>query len=281
VCSSDLAGVNSVIAESVEDIVFRKLKTERSFRNKHFAINVKQVHGRKLIEPRMEIRGGTTFTVEAREAELDADLEAEKLNILLTDCTIEKDGNFFANPGTFQHEIPLSKATIKDRSEPRVSELGLGMISSEAVAQQASIRSMQQRLAARAAFQMVMGDIPQLGGSARQPDGQTWDALHQAQRKAKSRLNRLRLEPWRRCAEGFSCLFIVMVGVPLAIRMRTTNFFTTFAMCFFPVLCIYYPVLQWAVDSAKDGVVPPYTVWLGNGVLLLVGGWLTRNIVRY
>lgn len=272
------AGIESVIFGSVEDVVFRKLKTERSFRNKHFAINVKQVRGRKLVEPRMQLRG---LTVEAREAELDVDLEAETLKILLTDYAIERDGTVVAHPGIWQQEIPLSKATMKDRAERRVSDLGLAHISNEAVTQQASIRAMEQQLAARAAFQLVMGDFGQLRGTEKQPDGNTWDLLHNRYKDAKSRLNRLRLEPWRRCAEGFSCLFIVMVGAPLAIKMRTVNFFTTFAMCFFPVLCIYYPVLQWAVNRAKDGVVPPYTVWLGNGVLLLVGGWLTRKIVRY
>jgi hypothetical protein len=29
------------------------------------------------------------------------------------------------------------------------------------------------------------------------------------------------------------------------------------------------------------GVVPPYTVWIGNLVLGLVGIWLMRKIIRY
>ena len=44
--------------------------------------------------------------------------------------------------------------------------------------------------------------------------------------------------------------------------MRTTNFFTTFAACFFPILLAYYPLLAFAVDRAKDGAVPAVTVWL-------------------
>lgn len=275
------SGMQTVIAESVEEVVFRRLKTEKSFRNKHFEINVKQVHGRKLIEPRLEVRGERPVIVYARQAELITDLAAESLKILLTDCTIERDGTIYANPGTHPQDIPLSKATIKDRSEPRVSELGLGHISNEAVAQQASIRKIEKLLTARAAFQMVMGDLDLLGPDAKHPDGKTWTQLHQDYRGAQARLNRLRLEPWRRCAEGFSCLFIVGVGAPLAIKMRTANFFTTFAMCFFPILCIYYPVLQWAVNQAKDGIVPPYTVWLGNGVLLMAGAWLSRKVLRY
>ena len=274
-------GVQSVIAESVEEVVFRKLKTERSFRNKHFTINVKQVFDRTLIEPRLEVRGTPPIIVDARSATLITDLDAGTLRILLTDCTMERDGTLYANPGTYEQEIPLSKAMIKDRSEPRVSELGLGFISNEAVAQRAAMKKFDQSLAARATFQMVMGNFQSLQPTATHPDGETWRALHTQRSESNSRLNRLHLEPWRRCAEGFSCLFIVMVGAPLAIKMRTSNFFTTFAMCFFPVLCIYYPVLQWAVDRAKDGDVPPYTVWIGNGVLLLAGAWLTRKIIRY
>ena len=275
------SGMQVVIAESVEEVVFGKLKTEKSFRNKHFSISVKHVHDRKLIEPRLEVHGQTPVIVEARQAELITDLAARSLKILLTDCTMERGGTIYANPGTHQQDIPLSKATIKDRSEPRVSELGLGYISNEAVTQQAVIQKLEQALAARAAYQMVMGDLEQLGSNQVQFDGETWTKLHGQYRAAKSRLYRLRFEPWRRCAEGFSCLFIVAVGAPLAIKMRTANFFTTFAMCFFPVLCIYYPVLQWTMDQAKDGIVPPYTVWLGNGVLLLAGTWLMRSIIRY
>ena len=149
------------------------------------------------------------------------------------------------------------------------------------VKQQARIQSIEQMLAARAAFQMVTGDFAALESTSEHPDGLNWNTLHQQHKDSKSRLNRLNLEPWRRCAEGFSCLFIVAVGAPLAIRMKTNNFFTTFAMCFFPVLCIYYPIFQWTVVQVKDAGLPPYIVWLGNGVLMVVGGWLTRGIVRY
>ena len=276
------AGIQAVIFESVEEVVIRKLKTERSFRNKHFSINVKKVVGRKLINPRME--GGSKknpIVIEARDAELDVDLAAEKLHIRLTDCTMESDGNICAYPGTYLHEIPLSEATVKDRSEPRISELGLNAISSEAVAQLATIESLEQRLAARAALQMMAGDLHHLGIREPHADGKTWAALHAERHGAQSRLHRLNLEPWRRWAEGFSCLFLVMVGAPLSIRMRTTNFFTTFAMCFFPVLCIYYPAIQWAVEEAKDGNVPPYTVWIGNAILLVGSVLITRKIVRY
>jgi len=275
------SGMQTVIAESVEEVVFRLLKTERSFRNGHFEIYVKQVRGRTLIEPRLEVRD-RALSLHAREAVLETDLENQMLKIFLTDCTIKQGGRLeYADSRTIQQEIPLTQATKKETGELRVSELGLAHISDETVRQQMTIQSIEQTLTARAAFQLITGDFSSLASGAKQPDGNTWDGLHKQHSEAKYRLNRLLLEPYRRCAEGFSCLFIVIVGAPLAIKMRTTNFFTTFAMCFFPVLCIYYPVLQWTVESVKDALLPPYAVWLGNGLLLCVGSWLTRNIVRY
>lgn len=274
-------GMQTVIAESVEDVVFRLLKTERSFKNKTFEINVKDVQDRTLIDARLVYLADHKVVIEAREAKLRTDLEGQKLVISVTDYIWETPHMRGADHSTFDCVIPLSLATKKERHELRPSELGLSKISDEAIAQQSFISDIESQLAARAAFQMVMGDIPQLAAHAPHPDNQTWESLHDEYSTARRRLHRLKLEPWRRYAEGFSCLFIVMVGAPLAIKMRTSNFFTTFAMCFFPVLCGYYPLLQWAVDQAKDGDLPPYTVWIGNAALLLVGSWFTRRIVRY
>ena len=50
---------------------------------------------------------------------------------------------------------------------------------------------------------------------------------------------------------------------------------------FLPILIFYYPLLVLGVDYAKVGVVPPYTVWIGNLVLGLVGIGLMRKIIRY
>ena len=281
------SGMRAVIADSVEEVVFRLLKTERSFRNKHIEIYVKQVRGRKLIEPRLKVRNDPQLVAYAREAVLETDLEQQILKVLLTDCTVSTIGKDnkkkigFADAGVYEQIIPLSQATRKDRREPRVSELGLAHISEEMVQQQSRIRTVEQQLGARAAFQMITGNFDALSTSAKHVDGEDWNSLHQQHRESKYRMNRLRLEPWRRFAEGFSCLFIVIVGAPLAVRMKTNNFFTTFAMCFFPVLCLYYPIFQGTVEQVKEGNFPPYSVWLSNLVLAAVGGWMTRWIVRY
>lgn len=276
------AGMRAVVFESVEEVVFRKLKIERSFHNQHFSINVKNVEGRKLIEPRFEVHGKDPLIVDAREAELRTDLKAEQLQIAVTDYTADLGGKTdVANSGTHSYTVPLSKATIKDRGELRVSQLGWSTISKASLAQQKRIANLDQTLAARAAFQMVLGNFDQLGTGARHVDSRTWKSLHDQRLSTQAKLNKLHLEPWRRSAEGFSCFFIVLVGAPLAVRMRTTNFFTTFAMCFFPVLCLYYPIFMWAANRVKDGEIPAYSVWISNAILFGISYWLTRGVVRY
>jgi lipopolysaccharide export system permease protein len=67
----------------------------------------------------------------------------------------------------------------------------------------------------------------------------------------------------------------------MAIRRRPGEFCGSFFICFLPILLFYYPMLVGCVTWAKDGVVPPFTTWLGNVVLALVGVWLMRRVLRF
>ena len=80
---------------------------------------------------------------------------------------------------------------------------------------------------------------------------------------------------------GFSCFAFVLVGVPLAVRMRNSDVWTSFAVCFLPILAVYYPLLAFGVDQAKSGELPPYCVWAGNVVLIAVGAILVRRVLRF
>jgi len=56
-----------------------------------------------------------------------------------------------------------------------------------------------------------------------------------------------------------------------------SNFFA----CFLPVLIVYYPMLAFGVNNAKEGALPPYIVWSGNVLFLGIGWWLWRRVIRY
>jgi lipopolysaccharide export system permease protein len=73
----------------------------------------------------------------------------------------------------------------------------------------------------------------------------------------------------------------VLIGAPVAVWLRQSEFIASFFICFLPILVVYYPLLAVSVDQAKDGAFPPYSVWAGNFLLSLAGAWLLRRINRY
>jgi lipopolysaccharide export system permease protein len=72
-----------------------------------------------------------------------------------------------------------------------------------------------------------------------------------------------------------------LIGVPVSVWLRFSEFIASFFVCFLPILVVYYPLLAVSVDQAKDGAFPPQSVWLGNILLSLTGVWLMRRVNRY
>jgi lipopolysaccharide export system permease protein len=140
--------------------------------------------------------------------------------------------------------------------------------------QRQQIRQFEESQVAEAAFAMITGELDELSEPAWEQRRHTLDA-------AAVHLNRLHTEPWRRWASGFSCLCFVCVGAPLAIWLRHADFMSNFGLCFFPVLFGYYPLFMTALEGAKGGSLPPFSVWLGNLICVAIGVWLTRKVLRH
>ncbi len=272
-------GMQRVILHSVEQIAYGMLRTQRSYATRQFSINVKGVDGRKLVRPLIRFHSGEdspATVVTAREAELQLDQDNGLLNVLLTDGQVRVDDKVTLKfPGkTITHEIPLTEAARKASYAGSTSNLPLWRIGPETSKQEAEIEQLQQELAVRAAFQMLTGDMAGLASAE-------WNSHNARLKNARDRLHRLETVPWRRWANGFSCLFFVLVGAPLAVRMRNRDLWTSFAVCFLPILVVYYPLLAYGVDRAKSGDLPPYSVWLGNVILAIAGLWMLRRTLRY
>lgn len=270
------AGVQRVVIESIEEIAYSTLRARRSFSDSRFSIVVKRVDGRRLVQPVITFNGtgsSPPITLVAQEATLESNPDQNTLKIRLRNGTVEVDGGIFAFEDEIEREIPLtSSQDVEMASGP--SHLAQRRIRSELPKQEEKIRTLEQNMAAEAGLQMLTGDFAALADPK-------WVAQRQALVTAQSRLNRLRTEPWRRWSNGFSCLCFVMVGVPIAIRLKSADFATTFFFCFFPILAVYYPLMAYGVDRAKAGAVPPYMVLLGNVVCLAIGAWQLKRVVRY
>jgi lipopolysaccharide export system permease protein len=67
----------------------------------------------------------------------------------------------------------------------------------------------------------------------------------------------------------------------MAIRLRRGEPLSAFFLCFAPILVVYYPLLIFGINGAKNGAVPPISLWAGNLVLFVWGVWLLRKVLRY
>ncbi|MEM6366602.1 MAG: LptF/LptG family permease [Planctomycetota bacterium] len=283
VCISDLAlswgrpGVNRVVMLSIEDIVYRKMRTQGSYTDDGFSIHVRDVSGKRLEYPTVTLRrGGTPMCFEAREGRLTLDAEKEALLLELTDTRCSRGDSFQGEvPGITSVPIPLSRSMqtpSQDRRPPR--ELPLRLIELERLRQDARTHAAVGQLAAHTGFAILTSRPEWIIGQSGRDTQNHVDG-------SKRRLTKLRIEPWRRWAEGFSCFFFVLIGAPLAMIARTSDYWTTFGRCFLPTLLMYYPLFILGLNQAKDGTIPAYGVWLGNIALSVIGLILIHRVRRY
>ena len=271
-------GIHRVVLQSVEQIAYGMLRTQKSYSTAGLSISVERVEGRKLLNPTLTFHSSgdkRPFTLMADDAELRLNAKKTKLNILLTNAVFaygtDYEGFF---PGNQVQEISLTDASRKGGLSMRPSNAAMHEIPDRIQQQRKDMLDLQQQSAADAAYQMLTGDFAGLSGPA-------WDVKHLALHDTQNQLYKLKLVTWRRWANGFSCLFFVMVGAPLAIRLKNADTWTSFGLCFLPILLVYYPLLMYGLDRAKCGALPPYCIWLGNVVLLGASLWLIRIVKRY
>ena len=268
-------GVQQVILESVEEVALGTLSNKGSYSNGTFSITVKRVEGRRLIYPIMTFKTSPdrpSITITAQWAELRSDSEANELKIVFYDAEVDFGDGSVTWPDTYEYVMPLRKEGSGGQGRP--SQMAMRNIPQNIRKTRENIASTNQELATRAAFQMTAGGLDDLGD----PE---WKGHYKRVDKLHSHLARLHTEPHRRWASGFSCLCFVLVGVPWAIRLRNSDYLSTFFVCFLPILVIYYPLLAYGLGQAKGGDLPPYAVWLGNVILAAAGYWALRRVLRY
>ncbi len=271
-------GVKRVVLESLEEIVYGRLQTTRSFSNKQLDVTVQDVQGKRLLQPTILYHpphSRTAWTITADEASLHADVQGGAVTLTLVNADIDFGVNGSAShPGKWELTLSLADFSGGQRRARSPSNFPLREIGPSIVEQQASIEQARHELAARVAYSLATGRLIELSEVF-------WRPHLQGIEGGMRRLHRLYTEPHRRWANGFSCLCFVMIGAPMAIRRRQGEFWGSFFACFLPILIVYYPMLVGCVDAAKDGSLPPQAVWLGNIVLACWGVWLLRRVVRF
>ena len=270
-------GMNRVIIQSVEEIAYGMLRTQDSYSTARFSINVKEVVDKTLIRPTVVIYGSgdeAPITLTAQEARFRSDFDSNVLIVEMFEGEIDFHGEVTYRFDTHEHAVPLQQAAHKGHAHASPSNYALREIPDEIDSQRDLIKQLEQTMAAQAAFELISGDFENVTSTV-------WNARESDLAFAQERKSRLITEPYRRWANGFSCLCFVLVGIPLAMWLRNSDVWSTFGFCFVPVLIVYYPLLLIGVSRAKSGDWPPYSVWLSNLLFLLVGLWILRKVRRY
>jgi lipopolysaccharide export system permease protein len=271
-------GITRVALHSLEEIVYRVLRSQHSYSSPNgFSIHVQGIEGRKMVWPTIQLAGrnGQPLTLRAREGSLELDPEREMLIVRLVDTHAQQNGQWQMIWGGElpPAEIPLRKAAQKGGSGGTPSELPLWQIRPDAQRQRQNITASKFQLASLSGMALATGRLDDLGSNLSKHHLATIEV-------STHRLLRLEAEPWRRWSGGFACFFFALVGTPLAIRMRSADYMSTFGMCFVPILLVYYPAFLVSCEQAKHGSVPPYSPWAANGLLAIIGVLLIRKICR-
>ncbi|MCH2177821.1 MAG: LptF/LptG family permease [Mariniblastus sp.] len=269
-------GIYRVILNSSSKTIYSVLGSQGSFSKGPLSIWVDGVSGDTLLRPHIERHDeneNNRIVIRAEKAQIHVNTERNALVFRLQNGWIEQGDDLRLYIDTKDIDLPLGDVTKKTGSGRSPSNLPLRDMKAELKSQNQLVEEQQKQLALHAAFQMVGGDV--IGIT--QPK---WNSAIQELEQRVYRKHRLETEPWRRWANGFSCLCFIIVGAPLAIYMRKSDFWTIFGVCFIPILLAYYPLLMFGVEKAKSGDLPPFCVWIGNLVMVGIGSWLIRRVSR-
>lgn len=269
-------GVKRVFLASIEEVTYSQLRVRHTSNLGKANISVRGVEGHKLILPTVIVQSTgdrPAWTISAQDAELNLLPDEGKLFVRFHAFELSGPVNY-SDPGTYDYAMSVEDLTGSTQKNRSPSNYALSEIPPAIKEQEEVVARVEQANIAQAAFGMLTGDFNSLSNAA-------WKANDKEIESAKSRLYRLHTEPYRRWANGFSCLCFVLIGVPVAVWARYGEFISSFFICFLPILVAYYPLLAVSVDQAKDGVFPPQSVWLGNIVLALAGIWLLRRVNRH
>ena len=122
-------GVRRVIVNSVEEIIYGRLRQQRSYSTPQVSINVKGVEGRRLIRPTLSFTqggaGGAPATVSAAEAEITTDADASELIVTFHDGTLHMGDMKAVFPDTIVRKVPLDAVSRKGLSSTSPSEIAM------------------------------------------------------------------------------------------------------------------------------------------------------------
>ncbi len=273
-----LPGIQRVVSHSLEATVYRTLKKNRSYTSQAgIAIHVQDVEGRWLIKPNIQnySGGGVPANISAERGKISLNPANESLTIELEKYVFDQGDKLILDGGqdTLKLELPLTKAAQRNKVSSSASMIPLRDIGSKRRELTEQLDEHRAAMLSRCSMALASGRLAWL-------HDQKSEEHRVFAKSGNEKMLRLKAEPWRRWAQGFSCFCFVFMGIPLAIRLKTADFTATFGVCFLAILVLYYPLFILGTDKAKGGEWHVSGPWLANLALVLIGARMLRRIYR-
>lgn len=264
-----------VIVSGTEEMILGKLAADGKFSDaqNNFVLNVGHVTKSGEMNKVSFTIGKPFLKGEAERGHLEVDFKRTPpvLKIELNDLLVESGGAMLVQPDKLVREISLDQFNLGGLSagDPSMKDVKrvLGEIEEK-------INKLKRQSAAKGTFALLKGDFD----AFRQHE---WIERWENEKNLNYLYNRARLATPRSIASGFTCFFFAWIGIPLAVWLNCSDYFTSFFVSFLPTLVIYYPLLMFGLSGAKSGLLPPWICWSGNAVLGLAGLWILKNIHRH
>lgn len=255
--------------ESIEEVAYSQLQKHRCYDCDQFSIVVKGVKQPatsndvpKLIQPTIIVKGPQKITLSAAEAWLRTDWKARQLMIICRQVTVDVEGQMRArDAGEFEHPIPIPEPVRPPYHRDWVAMREIPDMVAEL---QTTLRRLER-----------LRDASRALGTAESSDDEV------KTREYRRLIFRLKTEPYRRWANGFTCLCFALLGTPVAMLWRHADVLTNFFVCFLPILAVFYPLLMLGEDLSTSGKMWPISFWIANTALVIPAIFLLRWTVRH
>jgi lipopolysaccharide export system permease protein len=260
----------------IEELLYARLRRDLSFNEPrvNYAIWVKEVQGRRLIRATFKKRddkGWEEIVAQAAEAELKVDLEKGVVHVQMIHGEMSKDRG--ETTVSFEREnIPVPLPPLGANRRIRARELSNARIRER----EGQVLAEQEQLRADLAAKMQ--------ASVGATDVERFKEVLPINTKLmflNKELWELQTERATRPALAFGCFFYVLIGCPVAVWFHRRDYLSAFVTCFLPIILTYYPLMMFGINLGKEGRAEPnYVMWLGNGVLGVVGTVLLWRLLR-
>jgi lipopolysaccharide export system permease protein len=271
--------MRSMFLNDVEELLYAMLRKDHFINHPKlgYGIWVRQVQGRRLIDPvfkRRGPKGDWDIVARAMEAELRVDVPNGQVLVHMVNGEFYSEGS--TARATFDDRIwpvPLPPSPFGANGPPKPRDMSW----QEMLRCRREILDFEDKMTAE--IELAMSRL-MLNNAA--PDlPKHVNNLRVMKHQVHQELNSLDTELYMRPALSFGCLCFVLVGCPVGIWFSRSDYLSAFSTCFLPIVFLYYPLLLCGTNLAKDGKIhAAAALWSANAVMAMIAVLLFRRLLK-